>query len=375
MAAKGAAFGLNYPEPINEFPPDFYEAHPHALPPTEVVGLPVARTDLVQMLANTSLAGRRGLIDAVRAANLDKIEQMDDEIAARVTARVRKVLDAIGDGLPTGDEGFLTGESYIALGAAVGMVPSPQVLALLREPDFDAAEHLLGEGLESLSDMWRDDAPGEDDHADSAELTSSLASQLVSTGEVIAVALRSLELADVLDGRLVLNAAARICAKDPFRLAHQIATHLPIALNEFEHEASLLVLLDLAHAPRLADLQAELDAPWDALPEDPDDDAVAEALHYHDATMGRLLAAQLERLSTMMEGLDWEFDEDSPVVAEDILAAATPTMASLEVLGLTGQTSIGDEDLLEVAVTDDFRSFLAYTLRGGPGFIEPGPKL
>lgn len=375
MATKGAAFGLNYPEPINEFPPDFYEAHPNALPPTEVVGLPVARTDLVQMLANTSLAGRRGLIDAVRAANLDKIEQMDDEIAARVTARVRKVLDAIGDGLPTGDEGFLTGESYIALGAAVGMVPSPQVLALLREPDFDGAEHLLGEGLESLSDMWRDDAPGEGDHADSAELTSSLASQLVSTGEVIAVALRSLELADVLDGRLVLNAAARICAKDPFRLAHQIATHLPIALNEFEHEASLLVLLDLARAPRLADLQAELDAPWDALPEDPDDDAVAEALHYHDATMGRLLAAQLERLSTMMEGLDWEFDEDSPVVAEDILAAATPTMASLEVLGLTGQTSIGDEDLLEVAVTDDFRSFLAYTLRGGPGFIEPGPKL
>lgn len=375
MAAKGAAFGLNYPEPINEFPPDFYEAHPHALPPTEVVGLPVARTDLVQMLANTSLAGRRGLIDAVRAANLDKIEQMDDEIAARVTARVRKVLDAIGDGLPTGDESFLTGESYIALGAAVGMVPSPQVLALLREPDFDAAEHLLGEGLESLSDMWRDDAPEDGDHADSAELTSSLASQLVSTGEVIAVALRSLELADVLDGRLVLNAAARICAKDPFRLAHQIATHLPIALNEFEHEASLLVLLDLARAPRLADLQAELDAPWDALPEDPDDDAVAEALHYHDATMGRLLAAQLERLSTMMEGLDWEFDEDSPVVAEDILAAATPTLASLGVLGLTGQTSIGDEDLLEVAVTDDFRSFLAYTLRGGPGFIEPGPKL
>lgn len=387
MAANGAAFGLNYPEPLNEFPPDFYEAHPHALPPTEVVGLPVARTDLVQMLGNTSLAGERGLIDAVRAAKLNEIVQMDDEIAARVTEKVRNVLAVIGEGLPTDEEGFLTGESYIALGSAVGLTPSPEVLDRLRDPDFFADEFLLADGLESMAAMWADDvatdeaacdadadtAEGSVD-ADSATRTAAQASVLITTGEVITVALRNLDLADFVDGRLVLTAAARVCAKDPFRLAHQIASHLPISLNEFEHEASLLVLLDMARSPRLTDLQAELDAPWDALPDEPDDAAVAEVLHFREATMGKLMAAKLERLSEMMEGLDWEFDEDSPVSAEDVLEAATPTLASLETLGLTGQTALGDEDLLEVSVTDDFRSFLAYTLRGGPGFIEPGPR-
>ncbi len=303
MPARGSAFGLARPEPIEEFPEEFRAAHPGALPPSVLNGLAVGRTDIAQMLAATAMAGNRALIDAFIEADLPSIPDMDDAVARRVTARVRAILTEIGrEGLEVDPRGQLTPGARRRLEVTIGL-------------------------------------PGGSDPVQC---------------DIMVLALTELELVDPREGHIVLTPVARVFSKDPFQLAHHIATRLPMSLSEFEHEASLLTMLDMVRMPSLESVRERLEASAgeEAL-------ALAEAMHEE-----RLL-----RLTLWSEGLEWENENAQPVSAEDILGASTPTLSSLVALDIVARPLDDTRDnLLALAVTEEFRIFLAHSLRGGMGF-------
>ncbi|MDO4259234.1 MAG: hypothetical protein Q4C87_06920 [Actinomycetaceae bacterium] len=311
-SSNGSAFGLNRPEVVTEFPPEVYEDFPNALPPSAIVGLPTGRPDLANMAGRSAMEGSRNLIDAIHAAKLDEIPELNDDVAERLTARLRAILLGIRthkNGLSTSIDGTLTPETVeILLPLMTSIDPS--------------------ESLEGITFDNADDEPpvGEEE------------------AQEIAECLVEMDLLEAQEGRMVLTAEGRYFAHKPLGLANYVASRIPLALSEFEYEATLLQLIATVSLPPAAEAEERY-------------------RHATDAEKFEALQESYQALHYMLEGLGWE-EEGEPIEGPDVFGAAIPTMVALEILGFSGWPWRGSSVGLAFGITDDFRIFLGHVLRG-----------